>query len=174
MRAKNRPSAQSEQYRARVDVIQKQIRNCTDAICQGNSYPSLMEKLSELEQELADAKAKLANYSPGTIRIQLRETRRFVDFRFRYLQSVLDGEPRLARAEIMKHVQKITMTPEGKTYIASGNWDLLGSVAVRLVPGARYARHCHRLSSWLNWRRSPKKSIGVSVFEKTRSFESLL
>jgi len=99
MRAKNRPSAQSEQYRARVDVIQKQIRNCTDAICQGNSYPSLMEKLSELEQELADAKAKLANYSPGTIRIQLRETRRFVDFRFRYLQSVLDGEPRLARRD---------------------------------------------------------------------------
>jgi hypothetical protein len=58
------------------------------------------------------------------------------------MRSVLNGEPSLVRAEIMKHVQKITMTPDllGKTYIVSGNWDLLGSVALIMVPGARIAR----------------------------------
>jgi len=45
------------------------------------------------------------------------------------------GEGRLVRAEIAKHVEKITLTPEGRTYVASGTWDLLGSVAVRMVPG---------------------------------------
>jgi site-specific DNA recombinase len=48
MRAMNRQGDQSAQYQTRVDMIQKQIRNCTDAICAGRSYPSLMEKLSEL------------------------------------------------------------------------------------------------------------------------------
>jgi hypothetical protein len=47
------------------------------------------------------------------------------------------GEARLVRAEIAKHVTKITLTAEARTYIASGAWDLLRGVAVRMVPGAR-------------------------------------
>ena len=30
------------------------------------------------------------------------------------------------RAEIAKHVRKITLTPEGTTYVAEGIWNLLG------------------------------------------------
>ena len=43
----------------------------------------------------------------------------------------------MARAAIANHVQKIEMTPDGKTYVASGSWDLLGggSGAVSMVPG---------------------------------------
>jgi hypothetical protein len=58
------------------------------------------------------------------------------------------GEPRLARAEIAKHVEKITLHPDGRTYVASGTSNCLG-VAFRMVPGARQARCCHRLSSLL-------------------------
>ena len=36
-----------------LDTIQKQIRNCTDAIAEGEQYPSLMEKLAELERDQA-------------------------------------------------------------------------------------------------------------------------
>jgi hypothetical protein len=50
---------------------------------------------------------------------------------------MLTGEPRIARAEIAKHVQKMALTPEGRVYIVSGTWDLLGGVAVTMVPGAR-------------------------------------
>ena len=49
----------------------------------------------------------------------------------------LNGEGRLVRAEIAKYVEKITLTPEGRTYIASGTWDLFGDLAVTMVPGAR-------------------------------------
>jgi hypothetical protein len=59
---------------------------------------------------------------------------------------MLTGEPRLARAEIAKHVSKIILTPEGRAYIASGTWDLLGGVAVRMVPGARFAPFAPRNS----------------------------
>jgi hypothetical protein len=35
------------------------------------------------------------------------------------------GEPRLARAEIAKHVEKITLHPDGRTYVASGTSNCL-------------------------------------------------
>jgi hypothetical protein len=123
--------------RRRVEAIQKQIRNCTDAIAEGARYPSLMEKLAELERELADAKAKIAYSEPRSVRLRFRDTRRFVETRPEHLQSMLTGEPRIARAEIAQHVERITLTPEGRMYIASGTWNLLGSVAVTMVPGAR-------------------------------------
>ena len=54
------------------------------------------------------------------------------------------GEPRLVRAAIAQHVQKITLKPAGKTYIATGVWDWLGGVAVRMLPGDRHAQFCHK------------------------------
>ena len=113
--------------RRRVEAIQKQIRNCTDAIADGKRHPSLMEKLSELEQELADTKAKIAYCEPRAARVRVKDARRFAEARLGELQLVLSREPRIARAEIAKHVQKITLTPEGRTYIASGTWDVLGA-----------------------------------------------
>jgi hypothetical protein len=50
----------------------------------------------------------------------------------------VDCEARLVRAEIAKRVEKITLTLEGRTYIAAAAWDLLGGVAVRMMPGDRF------------------------------------
>ena len=93
-----------------------------------------------------------------------KSPRWFVEARLKNLRSMLTGEARFVRAEIAKHVQKITLTPEGKIYVASGTWDLLGSpriacnshkseegkgdssgVAVTMVPGGRI--RCIRLLS---------------------------
>jgi len=104
-----------------------------------------MEKLAELEQELAETKATIAYSAPSAIRVRLRDARRFVEGRRNQLQSMSTGEPRIARAEIAKHVQKITLTPEGRIYIASGtwdSWDLLGSVAVTMVAGTGSHHAC--------------------------------
>jgi DNA invertase Pin-like site-specific DNA recombinase len=120
---------QSALLRRRLETIGKQIRNCTDAIAEGNRYSSLMEKLSVLEQELADTKAKIAYSDPRAARPRLRDTRQFVETQLAHLQSLLTGEPRIARTEIAKHVEKITLTPEGRVYVASGTWNLLGAGA---------------------------------------------
>jgi hypothetical protein len=116
-------------------VIQQQIRNCTDAIAEGKRYPSLMERLAEMERELADTNTKIEYSEPRAIRLRLRDTRRFGETRLGRLQSLLTGEPRVAGAEIAKHVEKIILAPEGRTYVASGRWDLFGSVAVKMMPG---------------------------------------
>jgi hypothetical protein len=63
---------------------------------------------------------KLSGSEPRAVRLHLRNTRRFVEARVRNLRSMWTGEARLVRAEIAKHVAKITVTPEGRAYIASG------------------------------------------------------
>jgi len=68
------------------------------------------------------------------------------------LQSMFGGEPRLVRAAIAQHVSKITLKPAGKTYLASGVWDWLSGVAVRIVPGARMACSSHGLSPSIPFR----------------------
>src|SRR6266436_5243215 len=81
----------------------------------------------------------MSSARPSAVRSNLRDTRRFVEVRLRDLRKLLNAEPKVARAAISKHVQKITLAPEGRAYIASGEWDLLGmdAVAVSMVPGAR-------------------------------------
>ncbi|HEV7511578.1 MAG TPA: hypothetical protein VGO27_07745 [Candidatus Acidoferrum sp.] len=69
-------------------------------------------QLTELETQHQELSEKLAQVEPPAIRSQLRDTRRFVETGFRNLQSMLTGAPRLVRAEIAKHVHKITLTPK--------------------------------------------------------------
>jgi len=125
--ATKRRGEKSTLQQRRVEVIRRQIRNCMDAIAEGKRHPSLMEKLSELEQELAEVNAKVTLNEPFGVRSRLTDARRYAEARIKQLQLLLTGETRLARPEIAKHVQKITLTPEGRTYVASGNWDVLGA-----------------------------------------------
>ena len=45
------------------------------------------------------------------------------------LQALLNKEPRMARVELAKHVQKIVLKPQRETYIAVGDWNLFGVVS---------------------------------------------
>ena len=83
--------------------------------------------LAKAEQELADTKAKIAYCKPRAVQLRMKDARRFAEARLKELRLVLNRELRIAWAEIAKHVQKISLTPEGRTYIASGTWDVLGA-----------------------------------------------
>ena len=130
-------SNETASTRRRIEQLEREIRNCTQAIASMGLSIFLRAQLGELETEHRQLTGKIASLDPRTVRLRLRDTRKFVEARLGDLQSLLTGEPRIARAEIAKHVQKITLAPEGRMYIASGTWDLLGGVAVTMVPGAR-------------------------------------
>jgi len=50
----------------------------------------------------------------------------FVLTRLRDIQSLLTGNVARAKSELAKHCTEIILTPEGKNYTLSGDWDLLG------------------------------------------------
>jgi site-specific DNA recombinase len=137
VRTVNQQDSETASLRRRVDQLERQIRNCTEAIASVGLSKFLRAQLADLETQHQELTEKLASLEPRAVRSQLRETRRFVKTRLRNLQSMLTGDPRLVRAEIAKHVEKVTLTPEGRAYIASGTWDLMGRVAGLMVPGAR-------------------------------------
>jgi hypothetical protein len=86
--------------------------------------------------------------------LQIRDTRCFVESRLEDLSALWDGEPRIAREEIAKHVGKITLKPILRMYIATGVWDwlgVLGTAAAMVVPGERNGLNIcpYDLSIWL-------------------------
>jgi hypothetical protein len=110
----------------KIADLEKKIRNCTTAIADGHPYQSLLEQVGILEAEMQHARSERECIRPEGIRARMRDTRRFVATNLGNLRGLLSGEARMARAELAKHIQRIVLTREGKTYVAAGNWSLLG------------------------------------------------
>jgi hypothetical protein len=91
--------------------------------------PAITADVAKLEGELASIQARLKTSDPQTVKLQMRDTRRFVESRLEDLSALWNGEPRLGREGIAKHLQKIYLKPMHRTYVASGNWDWLGNLA---------------------------------------------
>jgi hypothetical protein len=113
---------------AKTARSRKGLRTLTGkfATAEGHIFKSLLDQIGLFETELREAKVRLETMKPEVIRVRIRDTRRFVEAGLNDLQKLLNGEPRLARAELAKHIQKIVLTPQGKTYVAVGDWNLLG------------------------------------------------
>jgi site-specific DNA recombinase len=110
--------------------LERKSRNCAAAIAEGRAFKSLLEQLGFLEAELQQAKERAESAKPGALRVRMQDTRRFVEGKLHELQKLLSAEPRMARAELAKHIQKrIVLKAEGKTYVAVGDWNLLGVVS---------------------------------------------
>jgi len=87
---------------------------------------------TDFEPELDGVNEQIEAAKSGAARSQLRERRSFVDERFRDLRELLNGKARIPRAAIRKHVLKITLTPEGRSYVVKRQWDLFGAGMWRL------------------------------------------
>lgn len=151
-RSMNRQSGETATARRKLQELDAEIRNCTRAIASAGLSSFLRTRVAaeatDLETRHRDLSERLANSEPRVIKLRLRDARRFVESRLVNLQSMFSREPRLARAAIAQHVQRITLKPCGRRYIASGVWDWLGGgggVAVRMVPGAQFAPCSHGL-----------------------------
>ena len=93
-----------------------------------------------LEGQVAAIRERLKTSDAVTVKLQMRDTRRFVETRLQNLSGLWEGEPRIAREEITKHLQKITPKPMLRSYVATGTWNWLGvpgPEATMVVPGAR-------------------------------------
>jgi hypothetical protein len=83
---------------------------------------------------------RLRASEPSFFKLQMRDTRRSVESPLQDLSALWNGEARIAREEIAKHVRKITLKRVVRTYVATGIWDwlgVMGPAAVMVVPGAR-------------------------------------
>ena len=131
--AVKRPACEISEFRRREADLERKVANLTRSLADGYS-PSIRADLAVIEGRLGDVREQLARASGSAATVQIRNTRRFVEERLANLRSILNAESVTVRAELAKHVEKITLTPEGRIYVASGSWNLL---AVGSMDGAR-------------------------------------
>jgi hypothetical protein len=125
--------------RRQASALERGIANQLRGLSDGYSA-SITTEIARLEGQLAAIRERLKTSDVATVKLQMRDTRHFAQTRLQNLSALWEGEPRIAREEIAKHLQKITLKPMLRTYVASGTWDWLGvpgRAATMVVPGAR-------------------------------------
>jgi hypothetical protein len=112
--------------RTEPERLKEEISNIAGVIATGRHSPALLAELEKRERRLDEISDVLLASDGHGIDARLREIEDFVLIRMKDLGGLLAGETPRAKAEMAKHCTDITLTPEGKTYRLSGEWDLLG------------------------------------------------
>src|SRR5260370_2039008 len=140
--------------RRQATDLERSIANQLRGLSDGYSV-AITEEIAKLEGQLATVRERIKASNPSTLKLQMRDTPRLVETRLRNLSALWDGEPRIVREEIAKHVQNITLKPVCRTYIATGIWDWLGVLGGAAAIGVPRARPVHN---------SPSPSIAFQIY----------
>ena len=115
-----------DHMRRRKDELQREVVNLTQAVAQGDFSPALRAALVAREREIGDMTAKLLESRPDSLRVKLRDIRSFIVQHMRDIREIVNSDTAQTRAIFAKHIEKITLTPTGEHYLASGTWDFVG------------------------------------------------
>ena len=126
--------------RRRKSELEAELRRYADALGSGGNMPAIIEAMRTRQAELDSITEKLLSTQPDSNEARLLDIRRFVTKRILDLRELLSRDVMLARAELVKHVQEITMIPRTNGsdphYEATGEWSLIGD-AFEPGPGTR-------------------------------------
>jgi hypothetical protein len=102
-----------EQMRRRKEELEREIVNLTNFIAQGDCSPRLRAGLVDRECQISEIAARLLDSHPDSLRAKLRNIRGFVTARMQSLRTIMNSDIAHVRAELAKHIEKITQPPVG-------------------------------------------------------------
>lgn len=114
------------QMRRRKEELDREVMNLTNFVAQGDCSPGLRAALVDRERQISEITGRLLEAHPDSLRAKLRDIRGFVTTRMQDLRTIMNSDIAHVRAELAKHIEKITLTPSGECYIASGTWNFVG------------------------------------------------
>ncbi len=115
-----------DRMRRRKDELEREVANLTHAVAQGDFSAALRAALVEREREIGEITAKLLESRPDSLRVKLQNLRSFVGLHMRDIRAIVNSDPAKTRAMFAKHIERITLTPSGEHYVASGTWNFVG------------------------------------------------
>jgi len=132
-----------EMLNERKRVLEGEIQQFTAALLGAAGAPTpkaIIAAINQREAELDRISSRKLESSSDFFQAKLRDARDFVTSRLGDLRKLLSSDVATAKAELLKHVQRIDLTPMGaageRFYLAEGEWDLLGGFCSRKAVGA--------------------------------------
>lgn len=127
-------STELEALRKRKRTLEAEVRRLTQALATGGSSrvpAAVIAAINEREEELRSISDRLLQGNRDSIQAQVDDIREFVLSRLSDVRSLLYSDVPTAKAEILRHVDRIDLTPMEangeRFFVASGEWNLLGS-----------------------------------------------
>ena len=127
----------------RTRVLEGEIQQFTAALLGAGGAPTpraIIAAINQREAELDQISSRKLESSSEFFQAKLRDARDFVTTRLGDLRKLLSSDVATAKAELLKHVQRIDLTPVRaageRFYLAEGEWDLLGGFCGRKAVGA--------------------------------------
>jgi hypothetical protein len=122
-------NGEMDAMRKRKVELETKIKNLTRAIEDGMDSPAIRAAITEREQEGAAITTKTLGRSKGSVRHQMVGLRKFVKESMGDIRGLLAGKhanPAIVRQELARHIDSITLLPEGEEIRYKGQWKLLG------------------------------------------------
>ena len=127
----------------RKQLLEVEIQRFTAALLAAGGAPTpqaIIAAINEREAELKQISSRLLETNAYSFQARLRDIREFVTSRLGDLRKLLLSDVGIAKAELLKQVQRIDLRPveaDGERfYLAEGEWDLLGGFVSRKAVGA--------------------------------------
>ena len=134
LKAQERHATTSD-HEKRDRELESEIGRTVRAITKMGDSEALLDSLRALESE----KRELAAVRETSKRLTAEEIRGLVSGAITDIPKLLAKSPQLAKAKLSQHVSSVRMLPQPDgTYIAEGEWDLLGNRGPVMVAGAGF------------------------------------
>lgn len=118
--------------RKRKAVLETEIGNLSRVLASGMDSPSIRAGITEREKEISGLVEKITGKGKGSVQKQIVGLRKFVREGVSDIRELLAGkhsQPAVVRQELFRHIDAITLLPEGEEIRYKGNWKLLGDIS---------------------------------------------
>ena len=129
----------TETMRRRKEELETKLKNLVRLVEDGMDSPSVRASITAHEAEMAAITEKTLGRKKGSIHYQMLGLRKFIREGVGDIRELLAGkhaQPALVRQELAKHIDAITLLPDGKGNVRyKGNFKLLGSANIGSAEG---------------------------------------
>ncbi len=117
----------------RKAVLESELQNLGQAFATGFDSPTIRAEIAKREAELSSITEKTLSQKKGSVHEQVSGLRKFVEHNLRHIRRLISGKygnPAAVRQELAKHIESITLLPEGNggAIKYKGQWKLLGDM----------------------------------------------
>jgi len=94
--------------------LQTELGNLTKALASGQLSPTIMAAIAEREKEIAEITDRVVSSNEDSIKTRVATMTTMAKAKLKDLRGLLNEDVTVARAALLKHVEKIEMEASGK------------------------------------------------------------